>query len=311
MNVLELAEQYGRYKKVTTAKGGEYHGPCPLCGGNDRFHIWPAQKETGTYWCRQCEIEGDLIQFLMDVEKLSFREACRRAGRDLPAQQEGRTPQVKRPAGDNWQPTSTTDPAQLWQEHAEKFVTACHERLLEEGNEEGTPLHYLASRGISRESAVKFRLGWNAGEKGKDSYRAREAWGLETILKDDGKKKKLWLPVGVVIPCYREGALRRLRIRIPNERRTPEFSTPYYVVPGSSPDTFVTRPDAKAWFITEAELDAILVDQEAQGFSNVGAMALGNNSARPTERAHRLLERSLHIANALDYDPGVGKNGQY
>lgn len=32
----------------------------------------------------------------------------------------------------------------------------------------------------------EFRLGWNPGEAGKDLYRQRESWGLETVLKENG-----------------------------------------------------------------------------------------------------------------------------
>ena len=308
MNVLDLAGKYGAYNKVSLNKGGEYHGPCPIsgCGGTDRFHIWPAQKVTGDWWCRICGKGGDLIQWFIDVENMNFPEACKAVGRELPEMQEGRTPQTKRPAGDTWQPTAPKAPADLWSEHAEKFVEWSHQQLLALGEEPGSPLHYLASRGIRKQAAVDHRLGWNPGEKGKDLYRAREAWGLETIVKD-GKKKKLWIPVGLVIPFYIDGCLRRARIRIPKERRTADFNTSYYVLPGSSMDTYVINPSAKAFVIIEAELDGILVAQETTGL-NVGIQALGNNSAKPTEAAYAMLTAALHISVALDYDLEAGSS---
>ena len=306
MNVLDLAEIHGVYKKVSTNKGGEYHGPCPMCGGNDRFHIWPAQKVTGDWWCRICGKGGDLIQWFMDVQGMSFPEACKQVGRELPAQQEGATPQTKRPVGDAWQPTIPAAPADLWLQHAGKFVEWSHQQLLALGEEAGSPLHYLAARGIRKESAIEHRLGWNPGEKGKDLYRAREAWGLDTVLKDE-KKKKLWIPIGLVIPYQVDGCLRRVRIRIPNERRTPDFSTPYYVLPGSSMDTYVINPTAKAFVIIEAELDGILTAQETDGLG-VGTMALGNSSAKPTDAAFALLTAALHISVALDNDLEAGSN---
>lgn len=305
MNVLELAQKHGIYKRISSAKGGEYAGPCPVkstCNGSgeDRFHIWPEQDDHGSWWCRKCEKGGDAIQFLMDVEGLSFPEACKALGKELPEQQEMRTPQMSKPSGDSWQPKTPAAPAGLWREHAEKFLAWTQQQLIDLGEGPGTPLYYLAGRGIRKETAIKFGLGWNPGEKGKDCYRAREAWGLDTILKD-GKKKKLWLPIGLVIPFLSQGVLRRLRIRIPKDRRTPEFSTPYFIVPGSAMDTFVTTNSAKAYVIIEAELDAILVAQEATGLQ-VGAMAMGNSSAKPTAAAEALLAATLHIANALDYD---------
>lgn len=74
MNLLRLAEELGLEPRKTSNKGGgEYHSPCPSCGGKDRFILWPAK---GQYWCRQCEKSGDAIQFCRDFQGLSFRSAC-------------------------------------------------------------------------------------------------------------------------------------------------------------------------------------------------------------------------------------------
>ena len=62
MNILDLygASGAGELRKASTTKGGEWHGPCPGCGGDDRFHVWPEQKDGGTYWCRGCNKAGDI-----------------------------------------------------------------------------------------------------------------------------------------------------------------------------------------------------------------------------------------------------------
>ena len=70
-------------RRASSYKGGEYHGPCPVCGGVDRFHIWPQQGEHGSFWCRQCGKGGDAIAFLRTVDGLSYRDACTALGRDL------------------------------------------------------------------------------------------------------------------------------------------------------------------------------------------------------------------------------------
>lgn len=311
MNLLDRASNHATYRKHSTAKGGEYVGPCPVkstCNGagDDRFHIWPEQDDHGTWWCRICGKGGDAIQFLIEVEGKSFLEACSIVGKEAPEQQEYRTPAPKRKPEESWRPTAPASPADKWLEHAEKFVDFAHEQLLAAGDGPGTPLEYLAGRGISRAAAVKHRLGWNPGEKGNDMYRAREGWGLETVLKEGGKKRKLWLPIGLVIPFPATGMLRRIRIRIPEGRRPENFKTPYYVVPGSAMDTFTINPSARAFFIVEAELDGILIDDKAGDLT--GVMAMGNNSAKPTAEAHQLLTESMHIANALDYDLQTDSN---
>ena len=40
-----------RLKKVASTGGGEYAGPCPFCGGRDRFRVQPLR---GRWWCRGC-----------------------------------------------------------------------------------------------------------------------------------------------------------------------------------------------------------------------------------------------------------------
>ena len=67
-------------KRTATTNGGEYAGPCPFCGGRDRFRVWPDQGTTGRYWCRGCGKHGDGIQLLRDRDGLSYRDACERLG---------------------------------------------------------------------------------------------------------------------------------------------------------------------------------------------------------------------------------------
>jgi phage/plasmid primase-like uncharacterized protein len=64
LDILRRKVEPSRVKHVSANKGGEYHSPCPVCGGNDRFHVWPNQDggETaqragvpGTWWCRACD----------------------------------------------------------------------------------------------------------------------------------------------------------------------------------------------------------------------------------------------------------------
>ena len=56
--------------------GVELVGPCPKCGGDDRFGINPAK---GVWNCRQCKSEtdtGDVIGLVQWWDNCSFNEAC-------------------------------------------------------------------------------------------------------------------------------------------------------------------------------------------------------------------------------------------
>jgi hypothetical protein len=291
MNTLDLVSKRVQLRKASTTNGGEWQGPCPGCGGTDRFHVWPAQYEgKGGYWCRGCGKTGDNIQFLREFEGLSFREACARLNMSLPQRPEARRPVVSHHQPVEFVPTAHIPPADLWQEKAEKFLSWSQANLTEKPE----VLTWLAARGISRDTAVEFRLGLNIGEDGKDIYRPRKAWGLPEALKDDGRPKVLWIPRGLVIPYVVEGVIHRIRIR------RPEGDPRYYVLPGSSTAIMVIGRERRAFVIVEAELDAIAV--AASNTFLAGAVAMGSSHAKPDAEAFAILKGALQILNALDYD---------
>ena len=46
--LFELISSRVELRRVTIGpQGPEYAGPCPLCGGSDRFHVWPEQETGG------------------------------------------------------------------------------------------------------------------------------------------------------------------------------------------------------------------------------------------------------------------------
>lgn len=85
VTLLALVEQDTRVTKNDPdagTYGGEYKFPCPKCGGEDRFCVWPNHpaSETGRFWCRGCNIEGDAIAYLKQVRGLGYRVALRELG---------------------------------------------------------------------------------------------------------------------------------------------------------------------------------------------------------------------------------------
>lgn len=291
MNVLALAQQHVQLRKASATKGGEWHGPCPWCGGRDRFHVWPEQGGQGTYWCRSCGKGGDAIQFLRDHSGMTFKEACDYLNIRVDEKQYRKPDTAPR----EYQPREPQTPAELWREKAEKFTTWAQEQLAQNAD----VLSWLAARGISREAAVKYRLGWNTGEDGKDLYRQRKAWGLPEIVKENGRPKALWLPIGLVIPQITADAVQRVRIR------RPEGEPRYYVLPGSSSATMILEEHREAFVIVESELDAIAC---ASSGTLAGAVATGSLEGKPDAAAFAILKNAKQILNALDFgDQGGGK----
>jgi len=307
MNVLELAAKHVKMKKVSSTKGGEWQGPCPDCGGNDRFHVWPAEMSgKGAYWCRSCGKTGDNIQFLREFRGLSFHEACAELGIDVPNRPSPSlasrfsspvAPAEKKPEPAPFVPVVHGSPAALWLERAEKFVSWAQEKLIWNTD----VLSWLEERGIGLDAVKEFRLGWNPGDDGKDLYRSRKSWGVPETYHEDGRPKMLWIPRGLVIPYSVGGVLQRIRIR------RPEGEPRYYVLPGSSMSVMMIGSDRRAFVVVEAELDAIAC---AVASPVAGAVALGSVSAKPDSESMGILRNAMAILLALDYD-AAGKKAAH
>ncbi len=281
MTILDLviADGHG-LKKVASTNGGEYAGPCPFCGGRDRFRVWP---RTGRYWCRGCGKAGDEIQYLRDARGLSFHEACGVVGR-IP----GPRSSAPRPAT-AWAPRTKEAPPEAWQQQARAFLDMAVETLwTPHGKATRQWLH--DNKGLSEASIRKAMLGLNLA----DIRAPRQAWGLPD------NEKKVWLPAGLVIPLLVDGAVHRLRIR-----RTESTGPRYVVVPGSSSAPMVLGYDKAAVVVVESELDALLLEQAAGDLCAVAA--LGNAQAKPNVTTHELLQNTPLILVALDADDAGAK----
>ena len=159
MNTLDLSSRKVHLKKVSSTNGGEWQGPCPECGGEDRFHVWPEQNAgKGGYWCRGCEKAGDNIQFLRDFEGMSFVDACDYLNIPLPERgnpsvaSQGSAPggvssfglhSSAKSTGTGLNPDHTprvpafipnehAAPVDLWQEKALKFLTWAQGNLVKD-----------------------------------------------------------------------------------------------------------------------------------------------------------------------------------
>ncbi len=297
-SILDLVAAKGiEVKRVASTKGGEYHGPCPGCGGSDRFHVWPDQNEgAGSFWCRSCDIGGDGITFLMEFEGLSFADACREIGRELD-HTGGVTAAPSLPKGGKgvakYEPVKPGAPVgDLWAEKAGSLVDWAHKALLADP----APVEWLQARGIRTDMAVRHRLGWNRGRDGRDIWRPRESWGLETITKENGQRKRLWFPRGLLIPTIdRSGRVRRIRVR-----RWADDPPRYYVIPGSNMGQTTTSETARAHMVVESDLDSILIEQMAGDW--VGVVALGSSHTKPDSGVYGVLKASPVLLLAMDFD---------
>jgi len=286
MNILDLLHTDGHMmKKAATTNGGEYCGPCPFCGGKDRFRVWP---ESGRYWCRGCNKQGDTIQYLRDKRGLSFQDACSFLGRD-PGERKDK------PAATTWTPKESKTPGEPWRRNASAFLDVVIKNLWAPS---GAPVRQWlnAEKGLSDETIKKARLGYSRA----DLFEPRASWSLSANV-IDGKERKLWIPGGLVIPFIHNGDVHRLRIR----RDNPGDGSRYVVVSGSSPAPLMIGRDKAAAVIVESEIDAWLISQEAGDL--IMTISMGNAQAKPDTATHTILKDTPIILNSLDTDDAGAK----
>jgi hypothetical protein len=78
----EVVHRLGIDRLVRT--GAELVGPCPICGGRDRFGV---NLRSNAFLCRKCGMKGgDQIGLVMQVQGLDFRAALAWLVGDAPAQ---------------------------------------------------------------------------------------------------------------------------------------------------------------------------------------------------------------------------------
>jgi len=302
MNIYDAVSQAGVVvKKVSSTKGGEWAGPCPGCGGRDRFRVWPAAKGgEGSYWCRGCGKGGDVVQFFVDFRGYPYRQAFEAAGREQPDNyRPARFRRVETPRAEQFEPRRFEPPVETWQLRAQALVDEAHQALLD--SEKG--MAWLARRGLDETAVRRFRLGYFAGENGKPQmYRPRTSWGLSEIIKDNGRKKMLWIPRGITIPTFKDGRVYQIRIRRPNTDLVTDWDrkTKYYIVPGSGMDVLGVNLDRPVLVVVESQLDGLMIARQAG--SLVGVVALGSSTAKPGSTVFYHLKKAMRILVSLDHD---------
>jgi len=268
-------------QKVSSQQGGGYAGPCPICGGNDRFTTYPA---LGICLCRQCSPSAkweDIISFTMRQHGTGFQETCKyllKIAAGLPVVD---TVEMEHQA--------KQEPSSEWRRAGEKVVNRCFEALWRPEGELGRK--YLQERRLSKETSEYWDLG------------ASTKWQVI-----DG----LNVPPGIVIPEYFEGKLWNLKVRV-NEKK---FGSKYLSVswqdnsrkescgrPILFGDELLKRHPVCVFL--EGEFDTMLLDQEAGDL--VACVTLGSCSQGIDARVipHLLQVRQIFLAYDTD---GPGQN---
>lgn len=288
-DLLALAGQSVRLRRVASTNGGEWAGPCPFCGeGTDRFRVWP-NLDGGRWWCRVCDRSGDSIAYLVERGDITPQEAgkIRREAEGTPATSGPRPRHDTAPAPPPAPVKYTvTPPPEAWREQARAFVGYCQGLLFTDAGKVG--LDWLHGRGLTDDTIKAWGLGWHE----KDRWRDPEKWGL------DAGEKKIYLAAGVVIPWTVEGDPWHVKTR----RLAGDDGPKYIGIRGGTPTLYGLDhlQGRRVVVICEGELDAPLLWQVAGDLVDV--VAIGSKGAKIPAHALPILAGAARWLVALDVD---------
>ena len=168
-NRLSVSDVVG--SKVRLArKGREHTGLCPF--HNEKTPSFTVNDEKGFYHCFGCGAHGDVINFTLETEGLSFPETVERlagqAGLEIPeySPQDQKKAKVKKTLYD------VMEAATHWFES----------QLMAQVGSEGRD--YIKKRGLTKETVKKFRLGFSPNSKTslKEAMLARDEITEEMLI---------------------------------------------------------------------------------------------------------------------------------
>ncbi|MEI7469774.1 MAG: toprim domain-containing protein [Chloroflexota bacterium] len=165
----------------TTLRGntqGERFGPCPKCGGTDRFHIKPFQGRD-YFFCRKCHPQrGDAIEFMRWLHGLTFTQAVQTLGGDVAA--------LKPLAKPTPQPTRyDMPPATDWQNRMKRALAECVQYLWSDTPKASVARDYLRGRGLSDETIKAWGICYNHSDRRAHDHWLYQGFTLPTIICGD------------------------------------------------------------------------------------------------------------------------------
>ena len=274
----------------------QWDGPCPFCGGTDRFRV----HEKGidgrwVYTCRKCKAGGDAITYLRERHNMSFAEACDALG------VASTTPILRAPKL-TYASTAIEARSVAWQKATQAFAQRCANTLWSSVG--ASALAYLHGRGFNNDTLRKFCIGYNA-----KSIKLGGKW---------------WAWRGITIPRYQADELWAVNVR----RRQSDIEAAkrhnviarqtgqgevwndgkYVMVAGGTPRVLFNADALRmasmsspihTVIVTGGEFDAMSVMQCAP--TGVHAITLGGEAINPTQQ-HREELSSYRVFICSDND---------
>ncbi|MCG8452466.1 MAG: DNA primase [Spirochaetales bacterium] len=146
---IDILDVVGTYVDLSR-KGDRWWGLCPF--HSEKTPSFSVTPDTNLYYCFGCQKGGGVYQFVMEMESLSFPEAVRHLG-------ERAGVEVVEEEGESLRKDMRKTLADLNMRVAKMFQWFLWNR-----DEAAHARTYLSNRGIHRETAEAYMLGWAPGE---------------------------------------------------------------------------------------------------------------------------------------------------
>lgn len=168
LDIVEFIRQYVPHLKRA---GKTYKACCPF--HKEKTPSFTCDSEKGLFYCFGCQAGGDIFEFLMRMENLSFNEAVRKLA-DI--------------AGVEYQPLKPLTGEEQRRIGARKLLdyakTFYHKNLMSAGGEFAR--NYVKNRNLTKETCVKFQLGFAKNESTGFCKTAFAAGYTDKQLKEAG-----------------------------------------------------------------------------------------------------------------------------
>jgi len=252
----DIRDHAARYTTLRRESHSEMSGPCPKCGGHDRFHC-----KAGMFFCRQCYDLGngkphDIFGFYEWLKGWDFLTTCKALdGKTLPEPKRKAQPEPKRSPGI---PDDDDLQAQVMQ-----IAVDCAALLWEPEGKKA--LAWLRDRGLQDDTLKTHLVG----------FCSLSDWtpDPDKPWQTGGKLHNLFVWRGVTVPHWQESTNTISGIKV---RLGTNGPGKYRSVAGSRPSLYLADYLAghDVGVICEGELDTLLLHQEAGDL--VGVCGLGS-----------------------------------
>ena len=154
-NTVDIVSVIGDYTTLKSRGANDYWGCCPFHGEKTpSFHV---DSEKKFYHCFGCNVSGDVIKFVMEMEKTGYVEAI-----ELLAKKNGIA--IKYKDGGVPSDYKRDDTAEKNIELYERLASTFHYFLMETPQGKKA-LDYITARGLTTETIQKFKLGYAPADR--------------------------------------------------------------------------------------------------------------------------------------------------